>query len=87
MAEKDLKELLLSAIFNKELRSALAKDPEAVIKEKGYSARPRQIAALKQLNPVDWDDITIRELNDRFQALETQGRPKDEDGIPIEAST
>jgi len=81
MAEKDLKELLLSAILNKELRLALAKDPEAVIEKKGYSATPEQIAALKQLNPEDWTDITIKELDERFQGL----KERELAGIPIEA--
>ncbi len=83
MAEKDLRVLFLSAILNKELRLELAKDPEAVIEKRGYSATPEQIAALKQLKPEDWADITIKELNDRFQGLEKQVR----EGIPIEAET
>ena len=85
MAEKDLKELLLSAIFNKELRSALAKDPETTIKEKGYSATPRQVVGLKQLNPEDWDNITIKELNDRVHGLPrgVEGDEAEPEGIPI----
>ncbi len=81
MAEKDLRTLLLSAILDKEFRIALAKDPKDVIEKKGYSATSEQIDALKQLNPGDWADITVNELNDRFQGLETRGV----EAIPIEA--
>lgn len=61
--------LVLRAVVDKEFRAALAKDPEAVVKEEGYSVRPDEMAGLKELKVEEWDAITVKELDERFQAI------------------
>lgn len=61
--------LVLRAIVDKEFRVALAKDPEAVIKEEGYAVTPDEMAGLKELKVEEWDAITVKELDERFQAI------------------
>lgn len=86
MSQNDIRGLVLSAILDKELRSALAADPEKVIEEKGYTANPKQIATLKALNPAEWDNVTVGELGERYSALlsgSDRSKIGDVEGIPI----
>jgi len=68
MAEKGFAQLVLNAALNPAFRAALAKDPEAVIKEHGYTVTSEQIEGLKELRLEEWDTITVKELNERLQA-------------------
>ena len=61
--------LVLRAIVDKEFRVAVAKDPEGVIKEEGYAVTSEEMAGLKELKVEDWDAITVKELDERFQAI------------------
>ena len=80
MEQKDLRMLLLAAILDKQVRDAVAEDPEAAIKEMGYTATPGQITRLKELKPEEWENMTVKELAERLQGL---SREEDEEGIPI----
>jgi len=72
--------LLLAAILDKQVRDAVAEDPEAAIKEMGYTTTSGQITRLKELKPEEWENMTVKELGERLQGL---SREEDEEGIPI----
>lgn len=78
ISEKGLEMLVLQAIISEKFRGALVKDPEAVIKERGYSVTQDELALLKELKPEDWNSITVKELDARIEASSPVSR------IPIE---
>lgn len=68
MSQQGFAQLVLNAVLNPSFRADLVKDPEAVVKEQGYSVTPEQIAGLKTLKLEEWDAISVKELNERLQA-------------------
>lgn len=67
MAEKKgFVQLVTRAVLSRDFRTALAKDPEKVIKEEGYTLTPDEVAGLKELKVDGWDTITVKELNERL---------------------
>lgn len=62
--EKRLPQLVARAVISRDFRTALAKDPEKVIKAEGYSVTPDEVAGLKELKVEEWDTVTVKEVNE-----------------------
>ena len=61
--------VLAKAVLDEGFRKKLIKKPKKAIQDAGLALSPHQLAALNNLNPAEWESLTVQVLNSRLSTI------------------
>jgi len=61
--------VLTKGVLDTSFRKELIKDPEKAILDAGLELQPDQVDIVKNLNPEEWESLTLKDLNSRLSAI------------------
>lgn len=61
--------VIIKATYNEEFRDRLIKHPDQALADEGFDLSQKEIQLLKDLNPEEWGDLSVNDLNARLSQV------------------